>query len=134
MKIIGGSGCKYILAIDPSFSNSPTSDYFAMSVMEIDDESKQGTLIHCYAVAGGDLKDHINYLFYLIENFDIIMIIIDNAGYQFIDSANESEKFLKNKLKDKKIIDNPEKLTDLKQLQDFQKMYSEKIKNGNKKQ
>ena len=98
MKIIGGSGCKYILAIDPSFSNSHTSDYIAMSVMEIDDESKQGTLIHCYAVAGGDLKDHINYLFYLIENFDIIMIIIDNAGYQFIDSANESEKFLKNNI------------------------------------
>jgi hypothetical protein len=95
MKIIGASGSRYILGIDPSFSNSPTSDYFAMSVMEIDDESKQGTLVHCYAVAGGNLKDHINYLFYLIQNFDIIMIIIDNAGYQFIDSANESEKFLK---------------------------------------
>ena len=95
MKIIGTSGSRYILGIDPSFSNSPTSDYFAMSVMEIDDESKQGTLVHCYAVAGGNLKDHINYLFYLIENFDIIMIIIDNAGYQFLDSANESEKFLK---------------------------------------
>jgi len=95
MKIIGTSGSKYILGIDPSFSNSPTSDYFAMSVMEIDDESKQGTLVHCYAVAGGNLKDHINYLFYLIQNFDIIMVIIDNAGYQFIDSANESEKFLK---------------------------------------
>ena len=26
------------------------------------------------------------------------MIIIDNAGYQFIDSANESEKFLKNNI------------------------------------
>ena len=27
---------KYICAIDPSFSNSPSSDYFAMSVIELD--------------------------------------------------------------------------------------------------
>ena len=98
MRIIGDSGRKYILAIDPSFSNSPTSDYFAMSVMELDDETQFGALVHCYAVAGGDLKDHINYLHYLLENFNVVMIIIDNAGYQFLDSANESEKFLKSKI------------------------------------
>jgi hypothetical protein len=98
MRIIGDKGSEYILAIDPSFSNSPTSDYFAMSVMEIDNEAKQGTLVHCYAVAGGDLRDHIDYLFYLVKNFNIIMIIIDNAGYQFLDSANESEMFLKDNI------------------------------------
>jgi len=98
MRIIGDKGSEYILAIDPSFSNSPTSDYCAMSVMEIDNEAKQGTLVHCYAVAGGDLRDHIDYLFYLVKNFNIIMIIIDNAGYQFLDSANESEMFLKDNI------------------------------------
>ena len=85
---------EYILAIDPSFSNSPSSDYFAMSVLELDEEkSNESTLVHAYAVAGGDLKDHIKYLHYLITSFNIVLLIIDNAGYQFIDGANESELF-----------------------------------------
>ena len=85
----------YILAIDPSFSNSPSSDYFAMTILELDEEKKNhSTLVHSYAVAGGDLKDHIKYLHYIINNFNLTMIIIDNAGYQFIDSANESELFV----------------------------------------
>lgn len=85
---------EYILAIDPSFSNSPSSDYFAMSVLELDEEKgNESTLVHAYAVAGGDLKDHIKYLHYLITSFNIVLLIIDNAGYQFIDGANESELF-----------------------------------------
>ena len=89
--ISGNPEKEYILGIDPSFSNSPSSDYFAMSLIELDEDSY--TLVHSYAVAGGDLKNHIKYLFYLYKNFNIKMIIIDNAGYQFIDSANESEIF-----------------------------------------
>ena len=94
--IKGESGKKYVLAIDPSFSNSPSSDFFAMAVLELDDEAKQGTLVHSYAVAGGDLKDHIKYLSYLVTSFNIVFVIIDNAGYQFIDGANESGIFAKN--------------------------------------
>jgi hypothetical protein len=90
----GKSDCKYILGIDPSFSNSPSSDFFAMSLLEIDSETNEGTLVHGYAVAGGDLKDHINYMFYLYTNFNIELIVIDNAGYQFLDSCNESENFV----------------------------------------
>lgn len=89
---------KYILGIDPSFSNSPSSDFFAMSVLELDDEKREGILVHGYAVAGGDLKDHIKYLYYIVKNFDLEMIIIDNAGFQFIDSANESELFIREDL------------------------------------
>ena len=84
---------KYILGIDPSFSNSPSSDFFAMSLLEIDENRQQGILVHSYAVAGGDLKDHIDYLYYIVTNFNIEMICIDNAGFQFIDSCNESELF-----------------------------------------
>ena len=92
--IKGEKDKEYILGIDPSFSNSPSSDYFAMSVLELDEEKgNESTLVHAYAVAGGDLKDHIKYLHYLVTHFDFSMIIIDNAGYQFIDSANESELF-----------------------------------------
>ena len=96
--IKGKSNTKYILGIDPSFSNSPSSDYFAMSVFELDEERKQGTLVHGYAVAGGNLKAHIGYLHYLMTNFNIVMICIDNAGYQFIDSARESELFKKSNI------------------------------------
>ena len=92
-RIRGKSDSKYILGIDPSFSNSPTSDYFAMSMLELDDETQSGTLVHSYAVAGGDLKNHIRYLHYLVKNFNFEMIIIDNAGYQFIDGAVESKDF-----------------------------------------
>ena len=91
----GKKDSKYILAIDPSFSNSPASDFFAMAVVELDEENKEGILVHNYAVAGGDLKDHIRYLYYVYTNFNIELIVIDNAGYQFLDGANESELFLK---------------------------------------
>lgn len=107
--IRGRRGAKYIIGIDPSFSNSPSSDYFAMAVLELDEENKQSTLVHNYAVAGGDLKDHIAYLHYLLTNFDIEMICIDNAGFQFLDGANESESFLKNRLNLKFIDFNGEK-------------------------
>ena len=80
---------KYILAIDPSFSNSPSSDFFAMAVVELNEEDNTSTLVHNYAVAGGNLKDHINYMYYVLDNFNIEMICIDNAGYQFLDSCNE---------------------------------------------
>ena len=90
----GKSDCRYILGIDPSFSNSPSSDFFAMSLLEVDESTGEGTLVHSYAVAGGDLKQHINYLFYLYTNFNIELIVIDNAGYQFLDSCNESENFI----------------------------------------
>jgi len=98
-RISGKQGVKYILAIDPSFSDSPTSDYFAMSVMELDEEKKQCTLVHGYAVAGGHLKDHIAYFYYLNKFFNLELIMIDNAGYQFIDSANESRFFKRDKIK-----------------------------------
>ena len=87
---------KYLIAIDPNFSGSDTSDHFAMCVLEIElnkDNKFIGTVVHQYACAGKDLKNHIAYFHYLLTNFNIEIIIIDNAGYQFIESANESEVF-----------------------------------------
>ena len=99
LRLSSHEGKKYIIAIDPSFSNSPSSDYFAMTIMELDEENKTSTVVHSYAVAGGDLKDHIAYMNYLTDSFDVVMVIIDNAGYQFLDSCNENEKFKNKKLK-----------------------------------
>jgi hypothetical protein len=105
LKLVGLKDKKYILAIDPSFSSSPSSDYFAMSVMELDEDSKDSTLVHNYAVAGGDLKDHINYLYYLMKSFNVVLVVIDSADGNFLQSANESEKFADNKIEFKFIDD-----------------------------
>jgi hypothetical protein len=96
----GDKNKKYVLSIDPNFSNSPTGDDFAMTLIEIDDDNFKngkisGTVVHNYARHGKNLKDHIHYFFYLWTNFNIEMICIDYAGYQFIESANESEFFKK---------------------------------------
>ena len=89
---------KYILGIDPNMSDSPNADYFAMAVLEIDDETKQGTLVHTYAGLG-NLKNHVNYFYYILTNFNIQLIIIDNAGADvFLAAANQSELFKNNKL------------------------------------
>ena len=99
LRLSSSDGAKYIIAIDPSFSNSPSSDYFAMTIMELNEENKTSTVVHSYAVAGGDLKDHIAYMHYLTDSFNVVMVIIDNAGYQFLDSRNENDKFKNKKLK-----------------------------------
>lgn len=96
----GKKNKKYILAIDPNFSSSPTADHFAMCVVELDEDrdKMRGTVVHQYARAGKDLKDHIRYFYYLLKNFNIEFICIDHAGYQFIDAANENELFKKDKI------------------------------------
>ena len=89
---------KYILGIDPNMSDSPNADYFAMAVLEYDDETKNGTLVHTYAGLG-NLKNHVSYLFYLLNNFNIVFMILDNAGADvFLAACNESELFKKQKL------------------------------------
>jgi hypothetical protein len=99
LKLVGDKDKKYILAIDPNFSNSATADDFAMCLMELDnDKDMRGTIVHSYAESGRDLKDHIKYFHYLYKNFNIEMICIDYAGYQFIDAANEHELFRNDKI------------------------------------
>lgn len=93
-KIVGDSDKKYILSIDPNFSSSKSADYFGMSVIELDEEKKQGVLVHGYQAAGSSLQDHIKYFYYLYKNFNIALIVIDHAGADtFIDAINNSEFF-----------------------------------------
>ena len=89
---------KYVLGIDPNMSDSPNADYFAMAVMEIDEENKIGTLVHTYAGLG-NLKNHVNYFYYLMTNFNIVFMILDNAGADiFLSACNQSELFKTNNL------------------------------------
>ena len=90
---------KYILGIDPNMSDSPNADYFAMAVIEVDDETKTGTLVHTYAGLG-NLKNHVQYLYYIMTNFNIVFAILDNAGADvFVSACNQSELFKNNNLK-----------------------------------
>ena len=118
---------KYIIAIDPSFSNSPSSDYFAITVMELDEEKRTSTLVHSYAVAGGNLKDHINYMNYLTSAFNPEMVIIDNAGYQFLDSCNENEAFKSKPLKFIDFNSDAEGQDYIKMLQKAKREYNKKL-------
>lgn len=86
---------KYILAIDPNLSGSPTGDYFAMSVLELDEETEKAVLVHNYGVAGVDLSEYIKYFYYLIKAFNIVTIVLDNMDGKFIESVNSSSLFQK---------------------------------------
>ena len=99
VEIAGDINAKYILSFDPSWSESDGSDDFAMQVIKLIPDKKIGVLVHSYAMAGNSLKNHIEYLHYILKNFNIEAIVGDyNGGVQFLNSANESELFKKEKL------------------------------------
>ena len=94
VEVKGDPKSKYLLAFDPSWAESESSDDFAMQVFKLDDENKQGTLVHSYALAGTNLKHHIEYLHYLLTSFNIVSVVGDyNGGVQFINACNESQLF-----------------------------------------
>jgi len=91
---------EYILSFDPSWSESDGSDDFAMMLIKLNKETKKGTIVHSYALSGSNLKTHIKYMAYLLENFNIVSIVGDyNGGVQFLNSCNESSIFKDKKLK-----------------------------------
>jgi hypothetical protein len=99
IEVKGDPEAKYILAFDPSWAESESSDDFAIQVLKLNDEKQWGTVVHSYALSGTKLKDHINYFYYLLTNFNIVAVIGDYmGGVQFLNAANESALFKKNKL------------------------------------
>lgn len=96
--IKGSTGKKYIIGIDPNMSDSPNADYFAMAVMELDEENGVGILVHTYAGLG-NLNNHVKYFGYLMTYFNVVMIVSDNAGADiFLDTCNQSDVFKENKI------------------------------------
>ena len=59
IEVCGEVGAKYILAFDPSWAESESSDDFAMMVLKLNDDKKIGTVVHSYALSGANLKQHI---------------------------------------------------------------------------
>ena len=100
VEVAGEPSDKYLLAFDPSWAESESSDDFAMQVFKLNDESCSGTLVHSYALPGARLKDHILYFHYLFTHFNIVSIVGDyNGGVQFMNACNESSLFKQNNLK-----------------------------------
>lgn len=96
VELIGDPTAQYILAFDPSWSESDGSDDFSMQLIKINPEKRNGTVVHSYALSGTNLKKHIEYFHYLLTHFNIVSIVGDyNGGVQFINSCNESEMFKK---------------------------------------
>jgi hypothetical protein len=104
VEIKGNSEDEYILAFDPSWSESESSDDFAMHVLKYHKDRGTSTLVHSYAMSGTPLRDHIFYFHYLIKNFNIVAIVGDyNGGVQFINAVNESQLFKSESIKIKSI-------------------------------
>jgi hypothetical protein len=116
IEIAGDTDAEYILAFDPSWSQTESSDDFAIQILKLNEEQQRATLVHSYALAGTSLKCHIRYLLYCLENFNVIAICGDyNGGVQFLQACNESEIFKKKEIKLKQIevaFDKPEEYED----------------------
>lgn len=96
VEIIGNPNDEYILAFDPSWSESEEADLFSMHVGKILKNDKKIAIVHSFALTGQALKTYMFYFFYLFTHFNIVGIVGDrNGGLQFISSCNESELFTK---------------------------------------
>lgn len=113
IEVKGEPGAEYILAFDPSWSQTESSDDFAIQILKVDKESKKSTLVHSYALSGEPLKVHIQYMLYCLDNFNIVAICGDyNGGVQFLQACNESDLFISRDLELRTIdtaFEDPEK-------------------------
>jgi hypothetical protein len=100
VEVVGNPKDEYILAFDPSWSESESSDDFAMLLIKMNRDTKKGTVVHSYALSGASLKTHIKYIAYVLTHFNISAVVGDyNGGVQFVNSCNESEIFKNKNLK-----------------------------------
>jgi len=128
IEVAGEAGAKYLLAFDPSWAESESSDDFAIQIFKLSDEKKVGTLVHSYALPGTPMKEHINYMHYLLTHFNIVAMVGDyNGGVQFLSAANESAKFKKDNIHIKTIE------ADFDNIEDYQKALSSAKKQYNLK-
>jgi hypothetical protein len=99
VEIVGNPSDEYIVSFDPNWAGNSSADHFAMQVFKVMREDQKVCLVHSYAIAGVSLKEHMAYLLYLLNNFNIVGMCGDyNGGVQFINSCNESEIFKKAKI------------------------------------
>lgn len=109
IELIGEPGAEYVLAIDQNASDNATSDHFAMCLLKVINKKRadgtikhMGLVVHQYAETGEvPLKEHIQYLYYLMTHFNIVYIGYDASGGKnlgFVNICNESELFRTKKI------------------------------------
>ena len=87
----GKRGMEYIIAVDPNSSaGSETADNFAISVLELaGNGTGVATLVHGYASPKSEVKRKVEYFRYLMDSFNVVLIILDHAGGpRFIEEYN----------------------------------------------
>ena len=130
LEIHGDRDSKYLLAFDPSWAESESSDDFAIQLFKLNDNTQTGVLVHSYAMPGLKMQDHINYFHYLLTSFNIVAIVGDyGGGVQFMQAANASEQFNKSSINIQEIVadfDNTEHYQD--GLRDAKNQYNLKEK------
>lgn len=100
VEVAGEPNDEYLISFDPSWSESESSDDFAIHVFKLNKDRKIGTLVHSYAISGTSLKSHIFYMYYLLTHFNVVAMVGDyNGGVQFLNACNESEIFKEAELK-----------------------------------
>ena len=113
VEVVGKAEDQYIVAVDPSWSETESSDDFAIQVLKLNSEKQISTLVHSYALSGSSLKDHIKYFLYILKNFNVVAVCMDyNGGVQFMNSCNESELFKTEGINLKQIVTEFEKPED----------------------
>lgn len=116
VEIAGNPSDEYTVAFDPNWAGNSSADHFAIHVSKIDRQEQKSYIVHSYAIAGVDLKQHMRYFLYVLQSFNVIGICGDyNGGVQFISSCNESEIFKKAGIEIKMIeaeLDKPEQYWD----------------------
>jgi hypothetical protein len=96
-KVIGEKDKKYVVSVDANASKALNADYFAMAVIEIDEQTGEGIYVHGYQNVGGDLQDHVKYLYYLMSHFNVQLLCCDSANLDsFIDACNDNILFKSN--------------------------------------
>jgi hypothetical protein len=102
LELVGDPREEYVLGIDQALSGSEGSDHFAMCLMKLvkrpTDERRIGMVVHSYAIAGGNLKDHMTYFLYILTHFNVVYIALDASQgdeLEFVNSCNQSQLFKK---------------------------------------
>jgi hypothetical protein len=95
-EVCGNPSDEYIIAFDPNWAGNSSADHFAIQVFKLLRDDQKACLVHSYAIAGVDLKEHMFYFHYLLKHFNVVGVCGDyNGGVQFINACNESELFKK---------------------------------------
>tara|TARA_R110000744_G_scaffold160766_3_gene277095 strand:- start:1336 stop:3201 length:1866 start_codon:yes stop_codon:yes gene_type:complete len=130
VEVVGNHNDEYILAFDPSWSESESSDDFAMLLIKLNKDLRKGTVVHSYGLSGANLKTHIKYMAYLLTHFNIVAVVGDyNGGVQFMNSCNESTIFKDFNLKLETIEADLDKPADYqKNLRKLKNQYNKKSK------